>query len=368
MYWKDIRKRVALVDPIFTNFVDELNPGKEYPLYLAYYDYGMCVGDTISAILPSADGSYYRLSAPDTPDEVKKHLGYGLGACPFAVVLEKTLEYFIDLQDKNVTVPWCISRPGFFFPLSRILSRHNSRIYSPNGLLKSTAGARSTFMLANIGSEDHHLKLRSHYNVRTKAPKKLYHHFQIFKEIANRKILNIDNEERWKACVLYFSEAWISSLLNDITWMKVRLHLHEIGWKRSEYERGHIQYDVIASLIQRQRGLKPNPYIADTACHLFALAIGAMPGYAPAINEDSLPLKLLQKAYTESYGLDKYIPCIMEPTEFQFEQNGLPVYYSLKYPSTLIFSPKAVREPTVLHELQELEHIEKILVHVKRGE
>lgn len=52
----------------------------------------------------------------------------------------------------------------------------------------------------------------------------------------------------------------------------------------------------------------------------------------------------------------------MELSEFRFEQHGQPVYYSLKYPSTLIFSPKAVREPTVLYELQELEHIQSIFL------
>ncbi len=276
------------------------------------------------------------------------------------MVLEKKLEYFIDLKDKNITIPWTISRPGFFFPLTRILSRRNARVYFPNGLLGTTAGARSTFMLAHIGSEDQHLKLRSAYNVRSKAPKKLYNHFQTFKEIANSPLLESTKEERWKACLLYFSESWLNSLLDDSAWSKVKLHLYEIAWKRSEFERGNIQYNVMSSLIQRNAGLKPNPYLADTARHLFALALGAVPGYAPATNNNSLPLELLQRAYTESYGLNKYIPSIMEPSEFQLEQNGQPVYYSLKYPSTLIFSPKAVREATVLYELQELEHIETV--------
>jgi len=45
VYWENVRERVALVEPTFAKIVDELAPGKEFPLYLAYYPYGMPSGE-----------------------------------------------------------------------------------------------------------------------------------------------------------------------------------------------------------------------------------------------------------------------------------------------------------------------------------
>jgi hypothetical protein len=69
-YWKDVRERVASVDAVFAKLIDELSPDKNYPLYLAYYDYGVFTGDTISAILPDSNGSYYRLSDTKAPKKL----------------------------------------------------------------------------------------------------------------------------------------------------------------------------------------------------------------------------------------------------------------------------------------------------------
>lgn len=46
VYWKDVRDRVSNVEPHFTQLVDELNPDKSFPLYLAYYPYGAVDADT----------------------------------------------------------------------------------------------------------------------------------------------------------------------------------------------------------------------------------------------------------------------------------------------------------------------------------
>lgn len=115
-------------------------------------------------------------------------------------------------------------------------------------------------------------------------------------------------------------------------------------------------------MIQKRRNLKPNPYLADTARHLFATAIGAAPGFVPALNDDAMPLSDIQKVYTDSYGLKKYFPTVMRPAHFIFEKESLPTYYSLQYPTTHIFSPKSREVTNLLYELRELEHIMRIFV------
>src|SRR3990167_8863320 len=159
---------------------------------------------------------------------------------------------------------------------------------------------------------------------------------------------------------MYFSEKWLNHIMNDCAWANLNKYLHETAWQQFEYEVNRDTYDMIFSIIQQDRNLKPNPYLTDTAKHLFSTAIGSAPGYAPATNDDSLPISLLQKAYTEIYGLKKYIPSIMQPVYFNYEVNKYPVYYSLQNPATHVFSPKSRETSSTLFEMRELEYVVKI--------
>lgn len=151
-YWSDVRKRVAKVEPSFAKIVDALDPDKSFPLYLAYYPYGAIDADTCSTLFPNLKGGYYRLTDADAPKDVTNHLGYSRDNTPLGMVLDKQFESFIDLRGKGITIPWIIYTPGKMFPFTRILHKKNDhRIYAPNGLLSSTAGSRSVFMLPNIG-------------------------------------------------------------------------------------------------------------------------------------------------------------------------------------------------------------------------
>ena len=77
VYWQDVRERVAKVELTFAKLVDELNPGKEFPLFLAYYPYGTPIADDVS-ILPKINGDIYYLNDPNAPEDVKKHLSYAM--------------------------------------------------------------------------------------------------------------------------------------------------------------------------------------------------------------------------------------------------------------------------------------------------
>lgn len=357
-YWEQVNARIAKVEPTFAALVNKLNPDRSFPIYLAYYPYGAIEGDTESAFLPDQQGGYYRLLDDNTPKDIADNLGYGKNSSPLGMVLEKELELFIDLPHEGITIPWLIYKPGKIFPFSRILSKNKSRVYAPNGLLSSTAGARSVFMLPNIGSAVHHINLQRDFNVKNSAPKTLYEHWAIFKEIVNSNHVDCD----WRCCVMYFSENWVNHILNDAAWADVKQYLHDVAWDQYEYERNRVYYDITFSMIQKKRNLKPNPYLADTARHLFTTALGAAPGYAPALDENALPLEVLQKVYVESYGLKKYFPTIMHPAHFCFEQDTQPIYYSLQHPSTHVFSPKSREVSSTLFEIRELEHILNVFV------
>lgn len=357
-FWSDIRNRFATVEPAFTEIVDQLSPDESYPLYIAYYPYGDTDADTRSSLFPNINGGYYRISDPDVPQDVMQHLGYSINGTPLGMVLEKELECYIDLKQEQITIPWLVYQPGDIFPLSTVLSKKNKHIYTPNGLLSSSAGARSAFMLPNIGAALNHSNLQRDFNIKSRPPKSLYDHWQIFREIVNSEVVNSD----WRCCIVYFSEKWLRSLHQDASWKSLKQYLNELAWHRYEYERNRIYYEITFSLIQKKRNLKPNPYLVDTAKHLFATALGAVPGYAPSVDNNALPIDTLQKAFTESYGLKKYWPTIMQSRHFNFETDSLPVYYSLQHPATRVFSPKSRLVSSTINEMRELDSIMSIFL------
>ena len=358
VYWADIRDRVAKVAPTFAKIVDELNPDKTFPLYLAYYPYGDLIGDTQSVFIPRTWGGYDRLSDPALPSDIIKHLGYGIDSTPLGMVLEKQLEYFIDLKTEEMSIPWLIYSPGMFFPFSRILNEKNSRFYVSNGILTTTSGVRSAFMLPNIGCATHHSNLQRDFNVQNPPPKSLYEHWHVFKEILNSGLTNCN----WNSCIVYFTEKWIHKLYSDKAWLNLKVYFYELAWTYTEYRRSYFSHDFAFSMFQKKRNLKPNPYLADTARHLFITALGAAPGYIPASVDDALPLEALQKVFVQSYGLKRYLPTIMQPAHFNFETAKLPIYYSLQNPSTHVFSPKSRKVSSTLFEMRELEYIMRIYI------
>lgn len=354
IYWEDIRGKISKVEPVFFNLVDNLSPDKNFPLYLAYYPYGSVEADTTSSLFPDDHGGFYRLTDPEAPKDVYKNLSYSINTAPLGLLLDKQLELFLDLKNEKRTIPWITYTPGMFFPYSSILRIRTNRIYAPNGILSSTAGARSVFMLPNVGSQANHSNLQRDLNIKSPTPKHLYDHWNIFREIAK----NSD----WRCCVLYFSEKWVKKIQSDHAWVEVNKYLHEQAWKQTEYERNRVLYDMTFSMMQNKRNLKPNPYLADTVRHLFATAIGAVPGYVPTLNEDALPLHDIQHAYCESYKLKKYLPTVMSPGYFIYEKDNSSIYYSLQNPSTYVFSPRSREISNTLFELREMENIIRIFM------
>jgi len=337
--WDNVREQISRVEPRFTQIIDELSPDKSFSIYLAYYPYGEIIKNT------------HTLNA-----NIARDINSDQDSFPMTMLLDKNLEIFIDLKDEKISIPWQIYSPGDLFPFSHILRIKNQRIYAPNGLLMLTSGARSVFMLPNIGCFVNHVNLQGDFNIQLPPPKSLYEHWEIFKAISNSGVIEND----WRSCVAFFSEKWVNKIHTDKKWLKLKAYILELAWRHFEYERNHIYYNITFSIIQKNRNLKPNPYLADTARHLFTIALGAAPGYIPAIQNNALPLRLLQKVFVESYGLKKYFPTIMQPTHFNFETDPTPVYYSLQNPSTFVFSPRSRKTSSTLLELRELEHITRI--------
>jgi len=351
VYWQDIRKRVAKVEPKFAKIVDALSPDKTFPLYLAYYPYGALTGDTISPLISLPDGGFYRLTDPNAPKDVVKHLGYGMHDSPLGMILDKSFEFYIDLKNDGITIPRKIYKPGDFFSFLRNLNGRNTISAASNNIHSLISGARSVFMLPNIECSTHHANLQKDFNIKSAAPKSLYQHWDIFRELCEA-----NDTLDWKACLIFFSEKWLHKLNTDSSWAPLKLYLYDKAWAYFKFDIVRSHDDYIFSMLQKDSNLKPNPYMADTARHLFNITVGNAPGYAPATDASCIPLDYLQKVYIESYGLKKYIPIILQPQNFDLESIH-PIYYSFHYPSTGMFSPKARKISSILYDMRELSYI-----------
>ena len=101
-----------------------------------------------------------------------------------------------------------------------------------------------------------------------------------------------------------------------------------------------------------------SPYVVNIIKHVLLIAIGVAPGYAPAVDESYAPVKLLQKAYINFYGLE-VIPTIMQPS-FYSRTEQLPVYYSLQKLECSMYSSTYTRRSA----LQELLIIKNVIYAV----
>ncbi len=351
--WKDVRDSIFKVNPWFAEKVDQLQPDDTFPLYVASFPYGSLIGDAKSQFIPTSEGSYYRLNSPDAPKDIIKHLGYGKDSSPLGLILDKTIEFFVDAPERKVTIPKKIVRPGEFLNFSRILSIKKLPTYkpfAPNGLLKATAGARTTFSLPYLTCNASFIKLERDIGELTKIPESQYDHFQLFSDIARSN----PGKETWELKLLYFSEKWIENILNNKTWADVKSYIFQKAWDDTNYIRNQYFFDVSFSIMKEQENAKQNHYIYDTARHIFDIAVGAFPGLSPAVSSDMLPLDKIQKYITQSYGLKKYIPTIITPNYFSLEEK-YPVYYSMHYPTLRLFSPKtSTNKKSVLSDIQDL--------------
>lgn len=350
VFWKDVRNAVQKISPVFAKLVDEIDPGKDYPLYKACYPYGSLIVRSGVCYYPNKEGKLVTLNDSSLATDVKKDLGYAGDTLPAGMVLEKSVETFIPTKYQNY--PWKFHTPGYVFALWLFLEKQPS--FHPNRIFNITSGARSIFLLPNIGDAIYHKHLRLEFGIRSSPPKDLLSEWELFTLLSNHPIARCD----WHSELLYFSGKWLEKIhKNDKTWNSLSGYLSHISWQNSAFLRNKIFYDFAFSRVQAERNLRPNPYIADTAKHLLSVAAGALPGFAPAIDNLGAPIDILQKIFIEVYRLKKYAPTFMHPHWFELEHNTRPVYYSLILPTSLEFSPNCRKERSTLNEVRELAHI-----------
>ncbi len=359
VFWHDVRDSVAERDPILAQLMDTLDPGNKYPLFLAQYPYSSTVVKNGLFYVPTPDGKLAPIDGDDVDPEVKKHLLYDTKEIPPGFILGNSLELYCEKD--NLTYARHLFKPGYSFGWWKCLDSTPS--FHPSKMFSIQAGARSMFMLPNIGNAVSHKYLQQAFNIPLGAPKSILDHQAIFKQLAQHPDLNC----QWHTSLLFFSQQFYEKIATDDAFLAFYNHLLAKAWKSTAYWRNQQFYDFAISLAQANRNLKPNPYLVDTLKHLVAIVAGAAQGFTPAQDDIAGPISLLQQVYSGMYKRLQYLPIIFHPSAFDGSlAPGTSLYYSFQFPITMEFSPKSRKLSTTIHELGELKYLLDIFLQELR--
>lgn len=349
--WQQVRDDVAKVNPKFVEVVDKVDPGKEYTIFKARYPYGAEILKHAVLYLPDEQGELVPITDSVVSQHIKESLGYNLESNPVSMVLQNSVELFLTLDDRTLPSIYGLITPGKIFGTWRVLN--------PQKALQSifvwdmTAGARSLFMLPKISETERHKKLKRAFHLNADVPRTQMEHWSIFREIANHASF----PNSWHTEILFFSKKWFEHL-EDEAWMPFYYFLLRTVWQSTEFWRNQFFWDILFSTIQKSRNLKPSPYVADTVKYLFAIGVGSMPGFYPALDDISGPIAAFQQIYLNVYNLKQYAPTIMQPGIFSMQDEKCrPVYYSLQFPTAADFSPKSRDRSSIITDLFEIKSL-----------
>lgn len=354
--WDEISQVMQATNPTLKEIINEISPAKKYPLYIGEYPYGALILDQGVFRVINDKHELVPLMHESIDKKIQHDLSY-TGTVPVGLVLENSIETFFSFEAR--TSPSSFYSKGGMVSLWSILEGDNS--YQAGPIWSISSGARTICMLPKVTDKSGYGKLTRKYNLKTRIPKSLTEHWAIFRDISNHKHFS----QPWKSKIIFFTKGWFEHK-DDKAWLKFYNYLLDTAWSDSAVKRNQFIVDFIFSLAQKNCGLKPNPYLVDTARHLISLGLGGIPGFKPAMDNVAAPVSGLQKTYIEDYGLRK-IPTIMQPHHF----SGLPsdrVYYSFEMPTTAIFSPRSSNGVTRMVDLRELKYImDKLITEILNG-
>ncbi|MCC2625993.1 MAG: hypothetical protein K0R14_1866 [Burkholderiales bacterium] len=351
--WSDISPLAQVTNPALKEIIDEISPSSNYPLYIGEYPYGALILDNGVFKVINDNNELVPLTHKSINSNAQYDLDY-TNTIPVGMVLENSIETFF--IDGNQAIPSTFYKKGGIVSLWSILEGIST--YQAGSIWSISSGARTLCMLPKVTDKSGYIKLKRKYNLKDQVPKSLTEHWGVFRNIANHKNFS----QPWKSKILYFSKYWFQHK-NDKEWTKFYNFLLNMAWNDSTVKRNQFIVDFIFSLAQKNCGLKPNPYLIDTARHIISIGLGGAPGFKPATDNIAAPIAGLQKTYIADYGLTK-IPTIMQPYHFSTSLSDR-VYYSFEMPTTVSFSPRSNNGVSRMVDMRELKYImDKLLSEI----
>ncbi len=347
--WDQVKLNVEAVNPDLAAIINKLKLKKDHLLAKASYPYGSLVMKKSLLMLPNSEGEIVPITSDSIDGKIRAALDYNLESNPVSLVLKNSFEIFLPLNDRTIPLSGLIV-PGTAFGAWRVLNP--AKAENPAFIWDMTAGARSIFMMPKITETLRHNTLKNTYDLVEDVPRSLMRHWEVFKEIASHSRFKQD----WDAEILYFTEAWFKNL-DDPSWFEFYNYFKKSSWGATEFWRNQPIYNLIFSLILGEYEGKPSAYAMDTVKYIVHVAMGALPGLAPATDNLAGPFSEIQRIYEKEYGLH-YAPVILQPTLFNAQNDQQsPVYYSLNFPNALEFKPNSRAKTNLLTDLREIKSL-----------
>lgn len=326
--WADFREDVFAVAPELASIIDEISPGKEFPLIKARYTYGTKITNLGEVQLPSRDNNpiYLRSSASDP--KLRELLDY----CPTPMILQlrNTAEAFIEAGSR--IVPLNVFHPGDLYGLMEFLEVPTGCEFTP--CWSVTSGIRSVFMSAKIGNDRGNQRLQKEYRIKLDDSGTLPSQWTNFKKIIAR-----GQSEPWTSETLLFTRPWCQAKPETIEWLRFADYIKSRAWVQSKNVRARSEYGAIWAAFAAKvakRNFSPDAYTVNTLMYLLSITNSGAPGFKLLLDRDDffMPNKVVEQAYSDVYGmLRDYAPVLLHPVMLSTQEVGAPVYYSFSTPT-----------------------------------
>lgn len=347
-YWEDIREEVHKLNPELAKICDEISPSKKYPLLKLSYPYGATIVDQGQFCLPSQTGELIPLKDSRLSSGLRESLNYS--SIPLSLILHNNAEVFVEAKER--INPLNFFEPGDLFGVFESMD-YLTHTTSPS-IWSVTAGARSVFMIPRITDKIGHNRIRKEFGISAnEPPTTLLHQWKIFKGIHD----HWGTTPSWTNTILVFTKRWFDNN-NSVSWLKFQKYIFKRGWSQMQWFRNSTEVSLLWSSFAdaiSSRNLKPRPYLIDTVKYLASIANGTAVAFGPAVNENAVPLSLIQDAYIDHYNLKTYIPTLMQPSKLQNDVKK--VYYSLTLPTILESTPFVRNAPSLIEDEREIKRL-----------
>ncbi len=351
--WREIRDEVAEKNPEFAEYANQYNPKGDYKVYRASYPFGSYIIKNGVFYLPYKN-ALLPFKDPALPEVLREELHYNFNTAPLSIIFKHLVE--LSIQTENRLVPFTVRPEGSIYALTGILDQERS--FSYHNAWSMTAGAKNIFILPKVKDFYSYKKLcRARGIVRLGLPANLLEQQNLLAQMSQDP-----NFPKWDCEILLFPVMWLKKR-EDPAWYRFQYFLYKEAWSKSGYWRNTFLFDMtwdsfIAESVRRR--IRIVPQAANVVKHLFAIALGAVPGFVPAVDDRLGPIKAFQKDFYEIYGLDRYVATMLVPQHFSMEKPEEPVYWSLHLPNYFQSTPQPKAEKTTLtlmHEaIEVLEH------------
>lgn len=345
---KELSVFIRTLQPELSRALEDISLNKNYNCYKAIYRYGETILKNGVIHLTNDNGNSIPLNHDSIPLEIKNDLIYDSKVeDPLSIFLNKISEALI-LKD-NYIVHSTLLKPGSVIGIPRALNSSNTR--SSISSYEINAGGRSMFMLTKISDHKIYQRILKLHNFNLNVPLSYEEHWPTFVQIAK----NLSSD--WCCEVIFFSRAFINDLKNP-EMSSIYIGLNKIY--TSSYNIKHNNSSIWNMLyfmgIENDNLLfKYNTNYINIIKHIFMVAANSEIGYAPAIDDEMAPVKIINKFFREIYGVSN--PIIMIPTFFNYENDSQAVYLSLNYQKILVSILDKSHKKTNLAILSQIKYI-----------